>query len=94
MIQLAFDAPLKALARRRDPETSQEAAGRCDAKGLALAVLTELGRGPGTCHELAERMHASLVSISPRMKPLEVLGRVERAGRRGGRTIWKVRNAR
>lgn len=91
MEQLALDAPLRALARRRDPETSQEAAGRVDAKGLALAVLAELERGPGTCHELAERMHKGLVSISPRMKRLEDLGRVERAGRRAGRTVWRIR---
>lgn len=91
MEQLTFDAPLRALARRRDPETSQEAAGRVDAKGVALAVLTELARGPGTCHELAERLGASLVSISPRMKPLEALGRVERVGRREGRTVWKLK---
>lgn len=93
MDQLQLDAPLRALARRRDPETSQEAAGHVDAKGLARAVLVELERGPGTCHELAERMHTSLVSISPRMKPLEDLKCVERAGRRDRRTIWKLRHA-
>lgn len=92
MEQLAFDAPLRALARRRDPETSQEAAGRVDAKGLAAAVLAELcAHGPGTCHELAERMDKGLVSISPRMKRLEELGRVERAGKSHGRTIWRAR---
>jgi len=93
MEQLALDAPLRALARRRDPETSREAATRVDAKGLSDAVLAELARGPGTCHELAARMHEELVSISPRMKPLEGLGRVERAGKRDGRTVWRLRNA-
>jgi DNA-binding MarR family transcriptional regulator len=88
--QLAID--FTARARRSDPETSQEAAGRVDGKQLAARVLEELRiGGPGTAHEIAERMGLSLVTVSPRMKPLEVAGKVWRDGRRDGRTVWVSR---
>lgn len=90
MNQLGFD--FTARARRRDPETSQVAAGSIDGRGLAEQVYRELqAGGPGTSHELAERLGMSLVTVSPRMKPLEDAGKVERCGRRDGRTVWKAR---
>ena len=80
-----------ALARRSDPETSQEAAGRTDGARLAQMVYEELkSRGGSTSHELAARMGLSLVTVSPRMKPLEDAGKVRRIGRRDGRTIWEA----
>ena len=88
MNQIAID--FTARARRSDPETSQEAAGRVDGKQLAARVLEELRAGPGTAHEIAERMGLSLVTVSPRMKPLEVAGKVRRDGRRDGRTVWAL----
>lgn len=91
MEQLCLEAPLRALARRVDPPTSHAAAVRVDGARLAAKVLAELERGPGTCHELAERTRISLVSISPRMKPLELAGHVERDGRREGRTVWRLK---
>jgi DNA-binding MarR family transcriptional regulator len=91
MTQLGLELPLRALVRCRDPATSRAAAARLDVTPLMQRVLDELAKGPGTAHELAERTGLSLVTVSPRMKPLEGLGRVERAGTRNGRTIWRKR---
>jgi DNA-binding MarR family transcriptional regulator len=78
-----------AQARRSDPSTSRDAAARVDGKALAAQVHNELVRGgPGTSHELAERLNMSLVTVSPRMKPLEDAGKVKRCGKRDGRTVW------
>jgi DNA-binding transcriptional ArsR family regulator len=81
--------PEPARARATDPEPSHAAAAKVDAKGLAALVLAELARAPGTTHELADRLGISLVTVSPRMKPLEGAGLVTRAGKRDGRTVWK-----
>lgn len=78
-------------ARSSDPETSHEAAAKVDGRTLADSVLKDLqNHGPATSHEIAERMGLSLVTVSPRMKPLEDSGRVARDGKRGGRTVWKA----
>jgi DNA-binding MarR family transcriptional regulator len=87
--QFALEMPLRALSRATDPDTSRAAAARVDAKGLALRVLEELRKnGPGTSHELAARMNLDLVTVSPRLKPLEDAKHVRRDGRRDGRTVW------
>jgi hypothetical protein len=81
----------EALARMTDPATSHEAAGRVDGKSLAAMVLAELkAGGAGTSHELAERMGLSLVTVSPRMRPLANAGKVIEDGKRSGRTVWKA----
>lgn len=83
---------LFARARSSDPGTSHAAAKSFDAGSLALQVLADLrDRGPGTSHEIAERMGIQLVTVSPRMKPLEDAGKVERDGKREGRTVWKAK---
>jgi DNA-binding transcriptional ArsR family regulator len=88
--QLALD--FTARARRRDPETSQLAAGKVKGARLADHVLDELRvNGPGTSHELAERMKRSLVTISPRLRPLADAGLVEALGKRDGRTVWRAK---
>ena len=80
-----------ARARSTDPETSYEAAGKINGQGLCERVVDEMHRGgPGTAHEIAERMGLALVTISPRMKPLEEAGKVTRCGRRDGRTVWAL----
>jgi DNA-binding MarR family transcriptional regulator len=89
--QLDLVLPLRALARHRDPATSRAAAARVQAPTIAAKVLAELANGPGTTHELAARLGMSLVTVSPRMKPLEAANRVERAGERDGRTIWRAK---
>jgi len=90
--QLAFDIEnaLRPLARRRDPATSRDAAASVDGVGLAARVLEALEAGPATSHELARRLNLELVTVSPRMAPLERLGHVERAGREGNRTVWRL----
>lgn len=89
MIQAALD--FSAHARSRDPETSHEAAARVDGKRLAQLVLECLQRdGPGTSHDIADRLGLELVTVSPRMKPLETAGDVERVGKVSGRTVWRA----
>lgn len=85
-----------AQARQSDPETSHDAAASVDATELEDEVLDELRRhGPGTTVDLAMRMRRSLVSVSPRMKPLEAKGLVVRDGKQlnpSGRRadMWKA----
>ena len=90
MIQLGL-LDYMAWARKSDPQTSHAAAARIDGSKLAGLVLAELENGDGTVHELAERLNLSLVTVSPRMRPLELKGFVIRAGKRQGRTIWRLR---
>lgn len=92
MIQLSLDAPLRALARTQDPATSHAAAARVDAPKISDLVLAELrAHGPGTSHDLAARLGLSLVTVSPRLKPLELAGKVERRGTEDKRTVWAAR---
>lgn len=89
MDQMAID--FSARARRSDPATSSDAAAKIDGKSLAARVLAELeANGPGTSHELAERLGLSLVTVSPRMRPLANAGKVAEDGRRNGRTVWRA----
>lgn len=84
---------MSAHARRTDPGTSHAAAAAVSLRvtDLELKVLAALVlRGPSTSHQLAEYMDASLVTISPRMRPLETRGMVVRAGKADGRTLWDV----
>lgn len=83
-------SPDPGLARRADPDTAKAAARSVDANALEALVLTALRHGPQTSHEIADRLHLSLVSISPRMKPLETKRKVVRAGKREGRTVWRA----
>lgn len=89
MSQLTLDYSVPARSRRTDPQTSRDAAARVNAPNLADRVLIELRvNGPGTSREIAERMKLSLVTVSPRLKPLEDAGEVQRTGRRNGMTVW------
>lgn len=89
--------PPAARARRTDPRESHDAAERIGAKvarleALVLAALRE--HGPATTHELAERLGLSVVTVSPRMAPLERKPRflVERTGeKRKGSAVWRVK---
>jgi DNA-binding MarR family transcriptional regulator len=93
---------VNAHARRTDPETAHEAAESIsDAlPALEAQVLTALrarGDRGATTHELAEYLQLSLVTVSPRLRPLALKGLVldsgfKRAGSSGRRSIvWKVR---
>ena len=79
-------------ARRTDPATSHDAAARTDAPTLQARVLRVLRDHPAglTTHELAEKMKESLVTISPRLAPLQRKGLVESAGKVCGRTRWRA----
>ena len=84
---------MSAHARRTDPATSHEAAASVSMRvtDLELKVLAALVlRGPSTSHQLAEYMGESLVTVSPRMAPLEARGMVVRGGRADRRTLWEV----
>jgi predicted transcriptional regulator len=88
-------------ARRTDPETSRDAALAivCNVSELEARVLRELHRASGglTSHELAARLHLSLVTVSPRLRPLVVKDKVvdskERRVGESGRSsiVWKVK---
>ncbi len=80
------------LARTTDPTESHAASERVSASALCNLVLEALrNRGAMTTHEIAEATGVSLVSISPRMKPLSVAGLVQRTGeRRNGSAVWDI----
>ena len=85
-------------ARRHDPLTSFKAAEQIGAHitSLEAAVLDTLAAHGGmTTEEMAARLGISLVTISPRLRPLEKKGRVRRAGTKSnlsGRqaVIWEA----
>lgn len=89
------DLPLFAHARTTDPQTSKDAAQKVNAAELEARVLAVLRIAPEgkTSHEVAAIIGRPLVSVSPRMKPLESRGLVVRDGRRDGRTVWKAVDA-
>lgn len=71
-IELPFESPERARARRSDPVTSVIAADSVDVAGLEKVVLDLLkaSKEPLTTRELASRSGIDLVSISPRLRPL------------------------
>ena len=88
----------QAYARRSDPLTSKASAQRVTAtvSELQALVLASLRRhGPGTSEEIAQWTGRSLVTISPRLKPLEAKGDVIRSGKKLNQsghqaTVWTV----
>jgi DNA-binding IclR family transcriptional regulator len=86
-----FSRPPRAFARRSDPPTAHVAAASVPVRDREYQVLAALSLyGPLTAHEIAEHTELPLVSVSPRMKPLETRGLVVRDGRRDKRTIWRA----
>ena len=86
--RMDFDA----MARRTDPDTSHIAALTVDANRLEKLVLSMLDRYPDglTVKEVATYLHIDKWSISPRMKPLEKKGLLERTAERRSRSIvWR-----
>ena len=93
-----FDVVEHGLSRRDDPATSRQAAAAVNVNALENEVLYALNEyGPMTSAEIAERCRRSLVSISPRLRPLANKGKVVDTGERrrtaSGATaiVWKVR---
>lgn len=88
-VQLPID--FSARARATDPGNSHRAAARVSGPTIAQRVVDELkANGSGTSHELAERLGLSLVTVSPRMRPLAAKRLVVEEGKRDGRTVWRA----
>lgn len=81
-------------ARVTDPSTSHEAALGISgaAAHLAVVVLSCLKEhGPQTTHEIAARTGLTVVTVSPRIKPLRTAGHVRHSGqRRDKRSVWEA----
>ena len=82
-------------ARATDPQTSKDAAKRVrgNVTMLEAGVIGALESHPEglTSHEIAERLNLSLVTVSPRIAPLQRKGKVEDSGiRREGRSVWRI----
>lgn len=89
-----FDNAEVGRARHRDPDTAKAAAKSTDATRLEGLVLEELRKAEPdglTTEELADRLGISLVSVSPRLRPLVNKGRViDSGGRRRNRSGKKA----
>ena len=87
-----------ALARNTDPATSHQAAFAFDPESLKTRILLALAvfRYGATTHEIADYLRESLVSVSPRMRPLVNAGKIRdsglrnRAPGRSPRIVWEL----
>lgn len=87
--QLSID--FHARARRTDPATSKAAARRVQVLTLNERVLANLRYfGPADSDTLAMRMGMKLVTISPRLRPLERKGLVRVLEVRDRKIVWSV----
>ena len=81
-------------ARNTDPASAHSAAAHIGRSALRLQEIVEQclrEYGPQTTHEIAERTGLTVVTVSPRIKPLRLLGRVRASGdRREGRSVWEA----
>jgi len=81
-------------ARNTDPGSSRDAAVRVRAASshLCEVVLGCLRRfGPMTTHEIAELTGLTVVTVSPRIKPMRDAGLVVDTGeRRDRRSVWEA----
>jgi DNA-binding MarR family transcriptional regulator len=87
-----------AYARRLDPHTSHDAAASVkvtDLEAVVLYALKDIGTEGATSHEVADHVGMDLVTISPRLKPLEKKGLVRRNLLPGwldtGRLVYQTR---
>lgn len=86
-------------ARYTDPDTSHLAAQSVDVTKLEGAVLDALKAAPDglTSEELSERLGLSLVTVSPRLRPLvnkyKVYSNGDKRRNRSGRSalIWRAK---
>ena len=82
-----------AMARRTDPDTSHIGALTVDANRLEKLVVSALTQYPNGCtvKEISVILDIDKWSISPRMKPLEGKGLIERTAERRDRSIvWRI----
>lgn len=88
----------EAYSRTRDPDTSREAAGSVQLTDLEATVAAALSSFPSgaTSFELADALGMSLVTVSPRLRPLAAKGTVRDSGRRHraqngrARIVWEI----
>lgn len=87
MTDLQLPLDFVGRARSRDPQTSKEAGLKVNANGISARVLESLRQdGPASSHELAARLRMSLVTVSPRLRPLAKAGWVREKKRLDGQT--------
>ena|ERR1700686_890979 len=92
--------PEGAAFHKNDPVTAKAAAKSVDTSFLETMVLNYLRDNPAglTAHEIATKSGESLVTISPRMRPLVRRGLVEDSGETratdSGRQaiVWRIRH--
>ena len=88
---------MSAFARNTDPASSHAAAAGIDTKRLQVLVIQALTETnlPMTSIDIAKHLGIHLVSISPRMKPLENLGQIVCVGSLPGlNSSGRIRNLR
>lgn len=78
-----FDRPPEGAARKRDPETSKKAAREVRAGTLMAKVLGAIRASTVgmTIEEISTQCGLSVVSVSPRMKPLELRKLIQKSGK-------------
>lgn len=91
MNQLGLFEPVR--ARRRDPETSQEAAGKARefAPNHFNRIAAALRDGPGTYVEIADRCGLERHAVARRLNEMAHLGVTKTNERREGRTVWQIK---
>lgn len=77
-----------ARARTTDPTTSQAAADSMTVTPIEAECLRVIRQAPGglTSEEIAEQTRLSLVTVSPRLRPLLESGHIYRLGTRKNRS--------
>jgi len=80
-------------ARKRDPETSKEAAGKVRnfAAGHYALIMDALRKGPGTYVEIAERCGLERHAVARRLKEMESLGVYLTGAKRDGMREWGIK---
>lgn len=91
MNQLGLFEPVR--ARRRDPETSQEAAGKVRqfAANHYNRIAAALREAPGTYVEIADRCGLERHAVARRLNEMSHLGVTKTNERREGRTVWQIK---
>lgn len=95
---IPMDDAQDALARGTDPETSHIAAASVDTERMQALVLSALRvLGSSTTEEISDYLDLRRDSVSPRMKPLVMAGKIERVGKKVGSTgrpsiVWGLTN--
>lgn len=91
MEQIGLFEPVR--ARRKDPETSQVAAGRVRefAANHFNRIMAALREAPGTYTEIADRCGLERHAVARRLNEMSHLGVEKTDGKRDGRTIWQIK---